>query len=208
VVIACNTATAYGYESAKATLGVPVIGVIEPGSRAAVEATRTGRIGVIGTAGTIASGAYDLAVRRKLPDARVYGQPCPLFVPLVEEGWLEGSATRTIAESYLKHLHEVDVDVVILGCTHYPLLSPMLEDIMGPRVKLVDSARETARDVQRILSAEHLLADPEKQPTYRFVASDSPIRFREVGRRFVGDRIGEVERIDVEGCHFTPQART
>ena len=97
---------------------------------------------------------------------------------------------------------------MILGCTHYPLLSPMLEEIMGPGVRLVDSARETALDVQRILSAEHLLADPEMQPTYRFVASDSPIRFREVGRRFVGDRIGEVERIDVEGCHFTPQANT
>jgi glutamate racemase len=208
VVIACNTATAYGYEAAKATLGVPVIGVIEPGARAAVEATRTGRIGVIGTAGTIASGAYDLAVRRKLADARVYGQPCPLFVPLVEEGWLEGSATRTIAESYLRHLREVEVDVVILGCTHYPLLSTLLEDIMGPKVQLVDSARETARDVQRILSEENLAADPHAQPTYRFIASDSPIRFRDVGRRFLGDLIGDVERVDVEGCRFPTDAST
>jgi glutamate racemase len=199
VVLACNTATAHAYNALRGLLPVPSLGVIEPGARAAVEATRTGRIGVIGTAGTIASGAYDLAVRRKLPDARVYAQPCPLFVPLVEEGWTDTEATRLVAEAYLHPLREVDVDVLILGCTHYPLLADVIGDTLGQSIRLVDSGEETARDVQRILAAENLLADGSVPPKHHFVCSDSPLRFREVGSRFVGDMIREVERVDVEG---------
>ncbi len=118
LVVACNTATAHAAEELARELPVPVIGVVEPGARTAARTTRTGRIGVIGTSGTIASGAYDLAVRRLVPDARVYAQPCPLFVPLIEEGWQDHEATQLIARAYLQPLLEVDIDVLILGCTH------------------------------------------------------------------------------------------
>jgi glutamate racemase len=199
VVIGCNTATAHAGAILREELAVPVIGVIEPGARAAIAATRTGRIGVIGTAGTIASGAYDLSVRRALDHARVYAQPCPLFVPLVEEGWGDHGAARLIAEEYLEPLREMDVDVLILGCTHYPLLRELIADCMGPGVTLVDSAAETARDVRGLLDAAGLRRDAAAAPHYAFVASDAPLRFRDVGRRFVGSIIGSVERFDVDG---------
>ncbi len=199
LVIACNTATAAAYDALADALPIPVIGVIEPGARAAAHATRTGRIGVIGTTGTIHSGAYDLAVRRRLAETRVYAQPCPLFVPLVEEGMLEGTATRLIAESYLAPLKQMDVDVLILGCTHYPLLRDLLQDIMGPQVTLVDSAHETAREVEQTLGAAALLRDAAAAPPrHAFFASDAPLRFRDVGRTFVGDLIQHVERVDLE----------
>jgi glutamate racemase len=199
VVIACNTATAHAIHVLQDELPVPVIGVVEPGARAAVQATRSGRIGVIGTAGTIRSGAYDREVRRHLPRARVYAQPCPLFVPFVEEGWADRTATRLVAEEYLRPLREVDIDVLVLGCTHYPLLQPILADIMGPPIQLVDSASETASDVERVLRERQLLRSAREAPVHRFIVSDSPIHFRETSRHFLGDRIGEVERFDVEG---------
>jgi glutamate racemase len=199
LVIACNTATAHAEDVLRASLPVPVLGVIEPGARAAVQATRTGRIGVVGTAGTIGSGAYDIAVRRKLPDARVYAQPCPLFVPLVEEGWAEHPTARLVAAEYLSPLVDMDVDVLILGCTHYPLMRPLLAEVMGPAVTLVDSAEETAQDVHALLTEKKLLRTSALPPRYTFVASDSPLRFRDVGRRLVGDLISAVEQVDVEG---------
>lgn len=198
VVIACNTATAHAFEILESTLPVPVVGVIEPGARAAVDASRTGRIGVIGTAGTIRSGAYDLAVRRRLDSARVYAQPCPLFVPLVEEGKCDGEATRIIATEYLEPLRGMDVDVLILGCTHYPLLRPLLAEIMGGETVLVDSAEQTVVDVARVLDAQGLRNLGGMAGTCTFIASDSPLRFRDVGRGFVGDLIGTVEHVDVE----------
>jgi glutamate racemase len=199
LVIACNTATAHAEQRLDATLTIPVIGVIEPGARAAVNATRTGRVGVIGTAGTIASGAYDMAVRRMLPEARVYAQPCPLFVPLVEEGWGNHAAARLIAREYLSPLHEMDVDVLILGCTHYPLLHPLIEDVMGPDVRLVDSSTETAADVASALDRAGMRRTSATPPTYTFAASDASLRFRTVGRSFVGEILKVVEQVDVEG---------
>jgi glutamate racemase len=199
LVIACNTATAYAGEVLEDELQIPVIGVIEPGARAAVAASRTGRIGVVGTTATIGSGAYDLAVRRLLPEARVYAQPCPLFVPLVEEGLVEHPATHLVAEEYLRPLREMDVDVVILGCTHYPLLRDVVARIMGPGVRLVDSARETAIELARVLEEAGLLRPEGPPPVHRFSASDSPLRFREVGRQLVGDIVQAVEAVDVDG---------
>jgi glutamate racemase len=201
IVVACNTATAHAAERLQRTLPVPVIGVIEPGARAAVQATRTARVGVIGTAGTIRSGAYDLAVRRQLADARVYAQPCPLFVPLVEEGWRTHGASRLIAEDYLLPLREMDVDVLILGCTHYPLLSDLIADVMGPGVQLVDSALETALEVEATLDALGLRRTAATPPTHIFAASDAPLRFRDVGRSFIGDVLTAVEHVDVENFH-------
>lgn len=199
IVVACNTATAHAADRLTRALSIPVTGVIEPGARAAVQATKTGRVGVIGTAGTIASGAYDLAVRRRLPDARVYAQPCPLFVPLVEEGWYSHAVSRTVAEEYLHPLHEMDVDVLILGCTHYPLLRDLIGDVMGPAVQLVDSAAETALEVAELLRTHDLERTAGTQPSYMFAASDSPLRFRDVGRAFVGSVLSKVEKVDVEG---------
>jgi glutamate racemase len=204
IVIACNTATAHAAARLAELLPVPVIGVIEPGARAAVEATRTGRVGVIGTAGTIRSGAYDLAVRHRLPDARVYAQPCPLFVPLVEEGLGGHAAARLVAEDYLRPLREMDVDVVILGCTHYPVLRTLIGEIMGSDVRLVDSAAETADEVATALDTLGLRREAAEAPTHAFTASDAPLRFRDVGRVFVGDVVRAVEHVDVEG--FTPSA--
>lgn len=199
IVVACNTATAHAYETLRDELSIPVVGVVEPGARTAARASATGRIGVIGTTGTIASGAYDYALRRLLPDARVYAQPCPLFVPLIEEGWTDRDVTRRVAEEYLAPLHDVDIDVLILGCTHYPLLSPLLSDVMGVGVTLVDSAHETALEVKDVLDQRDLLRTESGPPVHAFAASDSPVRFREVGDRFLRGRIFDVEHVDVEG---------
>jgi glutamate racemase len=200
LVIACNTATAHAEQALREELDIPVVGVIEPGATAAVDATRTGRIGVLGTAGTIASGAYDLAVRRRLgEDGRVYAQPCPLFVPLVEEGWTDHPVTRMVAAEYLRPLKQVDVDVVILGCTHYPLLRSVLQDEVGPAVSLVDSADETADAVARILREQRLETSALDAPTHSFFVSDSPHRFRDFGRRVSDGLVDVVKHVDIDG---------
>lgn len=199
IVVACNTATAHAIEALQAELSVPVVGVVGPGARAAVRATKSGRIGVIGTIGTIASGAYDREVRRHFPSVKLFAQPCPLFVPLIEEGWLDREATRLIAEEYLRPIREVGVDVLVLGCTHYPLIKPLLAGVLGPGIQLVDSAAETAADVERILRERNLLRRTPLPPTHRFIVSDSPLHFLETSRHFLGDRVGEVERFDVDG---------
>lgn len=201
LVVACNTATAHAAPALARELPVPVVGVVEPGARTAARATRSGRIGVIGTAGTIASGAYDLAVRRLVPDARVYAQPCPLFVPLIEEGWQDHPATRLIVEEYLRPLYEVDIDVLILGCTHYPLLAPVIRDVLGKNVRLVDSAHETALQVRHDLAEKGLLSSSRQPARHHFFASDSPARFRAVGSRFLDGMRIEVEKVVVEGCN-------
>jgi glutamate racemase len=136
-------------------------------------------------------------------DARVYAQPCPLFVPLIEEGWVDRDVTRRVAEEYLAPLHDVDIDVLILGCTHYPLLSSLLSDVMGPGVTLVDSAHETALEVKHMLEQQDLLRTESGPPAHAFAASDSPMRFREVGDRFLRGKILEVEHVDVEGYRWS-----
>ncbi|HEY0995168.1 MAG TPA: glutamate racemase [Gemmatimonadaceae bacterium] len=193
IVIACNTATAHGLAALRAEMPCPVIGVVEPGARAAVNASTGREIGVIGTVGTIRSGAYERAIRELAPDARIAVQPCPLFVPLVEEGWGSSEAARLVAREYLRPLEEAHVDTVVLGCTHYPLLKPLLADVLGPRVRLIDSAAETAAETRRVLAAAGLLASPDNVPTHRFVASDDPRQFLALGQRFLGDAIEHVE---------------
>lgn len=192
VVVACNTSTAHALTSLKEHSPVPVVGVIDPGARAAVAATQSGTIGVIGTAGTIASGAYERAIKALRPDARVHAQACPLFVPLVEEGWFDHPATELIAREYLEPLKQAGVDVLVLGCTHYPLLKALLARVMGPGVKLVDSAEETATVVAAELEARGLLAAGGTHE-HRFVVSDDEPHFRKVGARFLGEKIKQVE---------------
>lgn len=193
VVVACNTSTAHALVDLQARSPVPVVGVIEPGARAAVRASKTGRIGVIGTAGTVASGAYERAITALRGDARVVSQACPLFVPLVEEGWFDHPATELIARDYLEPLRRADVDVVVLGCTHYPLLKPLLARVLGPGVALIDSADETAEAVKRELAERHLAANGQGAPDHRFVVSDDEPHFRKVGARFLGEKIKQVE---------------
>ena len=193
LVVACNTATAHALPALKESFDIPVIGVIEPGARAAVHATRNGHVGVIGTAGTIKSGAYERALRTLEPSLRVTARACPLFVPLVEEGWTNHEATHLVAEEYLAPLLREDVDTVVLGCTHYPLLKSVLADVLGGAVRLIDSAEETARETSAVLASEHLGASPTADPQYRFIASDDPLMFLQLGQRFLGGAIESVE---------------
>ena len=186
VVVACNTSTAHALGYLQERSSVPVVGVIEPA------ATRTGTIGVIGTAGTIASGAYERAIKALRADAGVHSQPCPLFVPLVEEGWFEHPAADLIAREYLEPLRRAKVDVLVLGCTHYPLLKPLLARVMGSDVKLVDSAEETATAVARELERLELLANGGTHE-HRFVVSDDEPHFRKVGALFLGEKLKQVE---------------
>ncbi len=194
IVVACNTATAHALETLQRECAVPVIGVVQPGARAAVNATRNGRIGVIGTSGTINSGAYHRAIAELARETTVVGVACPLFVPLVEEGWVDHLATRLIAETYLAPIRDAAVDTLVLGCTHYPLLAPVISEVIGHDVTLVDSAAETAialRDVlrERSLESSGLIGSNR----HRFVATDAPEAFRRVGQRFIGPVLDLVE---------------
>lgn len=197
LVVACNTATAHALDTLRSECAIPVIGVVEPGARAAARATRRGRIGVIGTAGTIASGAYERAIQAISGGAEVIARACPLFVPLVEEGWLDTEATRLIARHYLEPLIARHVDTLVLGCTHYPLLKPMLAEIVGANVRLIDSAEETAAETKRVLEEQGLCAPPDDDatPAHRFVASDAPDHFLRQGQRFLGASIDDVEKV-------------
>ena len=193
VVIACNTSTAHALETLQAESPVPVIGVIEPGARAAAGVANGKPIGVIGTAGTIASNAYAKAIHRLRGDARVEQKACPLFVPLVEEGWFEHHAAALIAEEYLAPLRNAGVGSLVLGCTHYPLLRPLLQRVMGPDVCLIDSGEETARVVASVLRQRGLEAPAGGPAEHRFAVSDDEARFRQVGMRFIGERLGRAE---------------
>jgi glutamate racemase len=193
VVIACNTSTAHALETLQAESPVPVIGVIEPGARAAAGAANGKPIGVIGTAGTVASNAYAKAIHRIRGDARVEQKACPLFVPLVEEGWFEHHAAALIAEEYLAPLRDAGVGSLVLGCTHYPLLRPLLQRVMGPDVRLIDSGEETALVVASVLRERGLEAPGGGPAEHRFAVSDDEARFRQVGMRFIGERLGRAE---------------
>lgn len=197
VVVACNTSTAHALGVLRAASPVPVIGVIEPGARAAVAAAAGRPIGVIGTAGTIASDAYGRAIRALAPAATVVSQACPLFVPLVEEGWFDHPATELVAREYLAPLQAAGVGAVVLGCTHYPLLKPLLGRLLGPDVALIDSAEVVADALADTLAEARLGAEPGGRGTHRFAVSDDPERFLAVGARFLGDRLGVAERVSL-----------
>jgi glutamate racemase len=167
--------------------------VIEPGARAAVSRNQGGHIGVIGTVGTIKSGAYERAIRDLDPDVRVTARACPLFAPIVEEGWTAHAATSLIAREYLAPMIDANIDSLVLGCTHYPLLKPLLFDVLGPGVRLIDSAEETAAETARVLERSGVAAAPTAHATYRFIASDDPLQFLQLGQRFLGDTIEGVE---------------
>lgn len=207
VVVACNTSTAHALEALRAAASVPVIGVVEPGAAAALAAARGGPIGVIGTAGTIASGAYPRAIRALAPDTEVIGQPCPLFVPLVEEGWFEHPATELVAREYLAPLQKAGVRAVVLGCTHYPLLKPLLRRVLGPEVTWIDSAEVVAAALAGELARHGLNAPGRGVGTHRFAVSDDAERFRVVGARFLGDRLSAAELVTLDAEPPGPGSR-
>lgn len=205
LVIACNTVSAVAVEMLRAELDLPVIGVVEPGAEAAVQAARArgaARIGVLGTAGTVASGAYPRAVGRLSTRFEVIAQAAPLLVPLVEEGWLEGDVPRLAVERYLAPLIEADVGVIVLGCTHYPLLKPLIEQVAlqlaGKPVPVVDSAAATAEVVSALLSERELSIELSAgRGALDVLVSDTPKSFAVVAERFLGHAIESVTQVDV-----------
>lgn len=195
LVVACNAASSVALDALRAECAVPVIGVIDPGANAAAERTKCGRVGVIGTEVTIASGAYTRALRRLRPDLEIYTRACPLFVPLAEEGWTENEVAKATIALYLGSLAKSGIDTLILGCTHYPLLKTAIGEFLGKSVALVDSAEETAREVRETLRQTGARRG-RGRGTMSFFVTDVPDRFVKVGRRFLGERVESAVRIE------------
>ncbi len=195
VVVACNTASSAAIPLLQQESPVPVIGVIEPGARAAVGATRNGTIGVIGTRGTVASRAYEEAIAKIDKELKVISTPCPLLVPLAEEGWVNCEITRDVIRQYVEPLIAQSVDTIILGCTHFPVLKKAIGEVVGSDVTLIDNAVATARALRGTLAPGDSAGS---RPTHHFVVSDLPHRFREEAELFLGGSIGDVERISPE----------
>jgi len=198
IVVACNTASSFALSSLREKIDLPVIGVIEPSAQAAIDTTRNFKIGIIGTKGTIKSGAFEEALKKIDRNIKVFSQKCPLFVPLVEEDWLDEPETSQIAEKYLSPLKDKGIDTLILGCTHYPPLKELLWRIMGQEVSLIDTAEATAKAVKRTLEEKNLLRKGNRKAGYKFFVSDDPEEFRRLGRRFLGKSIDKAERVNLE----------
>ena len=186
LVVACNTMAAVAAQTVKDLAPVPVLDVIDAGAAGAARASATRRIGVIGTPTTINSNAYARAIHAYADEARIFSQACPLFVPLVEEGWLEHEVTRLTAQEYLRPVLAQAVDTLVLGCTHYPLLKPLLQEVAGPTVRLVDSAEAMAEQAASLLNDLHLANPSRAAPEYHFHVTDVPLRFQTIGERFLG----------------------
>jgi len=198
IVVACNTASSFALPTLRERIDVPVIGVIEPAAQAAIDISRNLRIGIIGTEGTIKSRAFEQALKKINRKAEVFSRSCPLFVPLVEEGWLNEPETWQIAEKYLSPLKGERIDTLILGCTHYPLLKEMVSKIMGEGVSLIDTAEATATAVQRTLLKRNLLREGNGKAAHKFFVSDNPEKFLQLGREFFGEGMDKAERVDLE----------
>ncbi|MDD3249889.1 MAG: glutamate racemase [Smithellaceae bacterium] len=195
LIVACNTMAAVAYQAIRDLSPVPVLEVIEAGAKIAVERTRSKVIGVIGTPATINSNAYARAIHLLEPDAKVFSQACPLLVPLVEEGWFDHPATRLVAEEYVKPVMAERVDTLVLGCTHYPLLKPLFQDITGGRIRLIDSAEAMADIAAGLIKQQNLGNTGRRPPEYLFCVSDVPYRFQTIGERFLGRTLPRVEMV-------------
>ena len=198
LVVACNTASAFSLDALKEQFPIPIVGVIEPGARRAAAVTKSGKVGVIGTEGTIRSSAYAKAIKRMNPEIEVITRACPLFVPLAEEGWVDNEVARLSARLYLGGMKEEGVDTLVLGCTHYPLLKNIISEVMGTSVTLVDSAEETARTVAEILRNGSALRPSSEKGNHHYFVTDVPAGFIRVGNRFLGGRLGDVYQVSLE----------
>jgi len=196
VIVACHSASSAALPELARRLPVPVLGVVEPGARAAVRMTKSNRIAVIGTSATIGSGAYEQAIRRLRRDVEIVAKSTPLFVPLAEEGWLDNEVAEAAARRYLVGLADEGVDTLLLGCTHFPLLARVMGRVLGPTVGLVDSSEETAASAGELLAEQQLL-NPGGPVRHRFYLSDLAPNFQTVGERFLGEPMGEVVRASV-----------
>ncbi|MDD3732547.1 MAG: glutamate racemase [candidate division Zixibacteria bacterium] len=204
IICACNSASSVALDDVAPNFEIPIIGVIEPGARAAIARTKNARIGVIGTMATISSNAYARIIHQVRPDIKVFSLACPLFVPLAEEGYIEKKATYLIAQDYLQTMRDVNIDTLILGCTHYPLLKNIIADVMGDEVTLIDSGQETAREAYKILMEKKIInTTASQQPTpegeHKFYVSDVPEKFTQVAARFLGRPVERVTRVDISG---------
>ena len=193
VVVACNTSSSYALVQLRKHFHLPIVGVIDPGARKAAEVTRNKKIGVIATPATVNSRSYARAIARCDRAIKVSSQACPLFVTLVEEGWLRKPVTTAVAREYLGPLRRSGIDTLVLGCTHYPLLKGVLREVMGARVTLVDSATEVAAEVKRILRERHLLRTSGGRARHTFLISDRPQQFEKTAREFLGYNIKAVK---------------
>jgi len=196
IVVACNTVSSVALEVVQKHSKVPVVGVIQPGAKAAVKASLTKRIGVIGTVGTILSNAYANAIRQYDASATVVGQACPLFVPLAEEGWIDHKATEMIAREYLFPLRLQKIDTLVLGCTHYPILKTVIQNVFDGAIQLVDSGEAAVLDVESVFEEYEIRNPSTQKANVQFFVSDIPHKFTEVGERFLGQKLGRVRKAE------------
>lgn len=197
IVIACNTGTAAGLVEAQAQFDLPIIGVIEPGAHAAVRATRNRKVGVIGTTGTISSGSYERMIKALDAGIDVYSKACPPFVQFIENGEITGVEVREVVAEYLQPLKEAGVDALILGCTHYPLLTNIIAEAMGEGVEVISSAKETAEEVKAILLRKEQLRTETGAPVRRFLTTGDVDHFVKLGKRFLGQEISRAEYVSL-----------
>jgi len=199
LVVACNTATAVSLDAVKKEFPLPIIGVLEPGARAAVRATRTRKVGVIGTEATIGSGAYEKAIKKLAADVDVYSRACPLFVSLAEEGWTDNDVAELVARKYLASLQGTGIDTLVLGCTHYPLLKNVISKAVGSGITLIDSATETAKEVVDVLEKLKWRGSGTGGGIRKYYVTDTPERFEKIGKLFLGDSLLRAEQVKVGG---------
>lgn len=197
LVVACNTASSTAMDVLTDALSIPVIGMIGPGARRAVNLTRNGRIGVIGTEATVGSGAYTRAIHQLLPEAVVIERSCPLFVPLTEEGWANHQVTAMVAEEYLKPFAQDEIDTLVLGCTHYPILRTLIQQVVGEHVNLVDSGASAAEEVLATLPGQEVNGLPPRPQQTRFCVTDTGQRFRRIAEIFLGHPMDQPESVDL-----------
>lgn len=201
IVVACNTASAFALDEIRPEMAIPIIGVVRPGAKVAAETSKNGKIGVIGTEGTIGSRIYTKTIQEHNPDAEVIGKPCPLFVPLVEEGWIKDPITVEIAKRYLDFFLKSDIDTLIMGCTHYPLLRSTLRGILGDKVNLVNPAYETAQGLKTLLEEHNLVNDGAGEKNglqYQFYVSDAAEKFKDFANSILPCEIEEARLIHIE----------
>lgn len=198
IVIACGTASSNSLHIVSQEFDLPIIGIVEPGSKAAVETTRNGKIGIIGTEATIDSGAFSYFINIESDQLEVYTKACPLFAPLVEEGWFEDEVTKEISKRYLKGLKDHKIDTLILGCTHYPLLKPVIRQLMGDEVKLINPGEETAKQLKKLLDKANLVNADDHKGTEEFFVSDSTKKFEDLAGRILNKPMLPVKKINIE----------
>lgn len=198
IVIACNTATARSLSIVQQKYDIPIIGVIKAGVRTAMELTSSKIVGVIGTEGTVGSRAYELEMNSISSSVQVKGKACPLFVPIVEEGWHDTDVAEMIAHRYLDELRASGIDSLVLGCTHYPLLTDTIQKVVGEDIKIVNPAKETAMDLIDVLQKHNLLNESGKQPSYEYYVSDNPEKFTQVGEKFLNREIDGIKLVEIQ----------